>query len=399
MNLSTITHTINSKVHNVLHFLFNEPIYKPVVVTRKLIKRRKKKVKVDTTTEMSQFTNLSFLLDSLKTTFKEIKKLSCHENKNQNLIKLFGPFIFNLNQDSKDKILANKFESLVYGFPSFIINYSKADYRKDEYGDKYLNNFFMAVKNDKPSFSKKKNNCVYYTCSYNVVSFKGVPGGFVQYFEIEVNTITESVTALPMPQPITTKLAKRSKGKNKTNYGSTITSVSLTYPDFRELKDMKNPDGKSRKEIELSKKDKLEKIFYLNFNINMRREYNININVAKGDYKCSFSIPQDKWKDFFKDRIKIKTQQGNTKPIFHCVTSHMRDIGNKLVPVKTHYRGLRHFNWKGYKIAITMPGKDSVAKSSLDITGVTEDQIPKDEKKNYVEFDEYAAKINKVFGY
>lgn len=48
-------------------------------------------------------------------------------------------------------------------------------------------------------------------------------------------------------------------------------------------------------------------------------------------------------------------EAGVRKRIFHFVRPHVRSDG---VAVKAHFRGEREFNWAGYKITITVPGRD-----------------------------------------
>jgi hypothetical protein len=63
---------------------------------------------------------------------------------------------------------------------------------------------------------------------------------------------------------------------------------------------------------------------------------------------------------FFKDRDKIVTVSGRARPIFHSVMPHLRRTARGEKFVKFHFRGLRKFEWNGYRIDITVPGWDQI---------------------------------------
>ena len=68
-----------------------------------------------------------------------------------------------------------------------------------------------------------------------------------------------------------------------------------------------------------------------------------------------FGISVEQSKHLFKDRIKVKTSKGRSKPILHWVTAHQRYTGSN---VRTHLRGLKRFTWNNIKISIYLPGRD-----------------------------------------
>ncbi len=75
---------------------------------------------------------------------------------------------------------------------------------------------------------------------------------------------------------------------------------------------------------------------------------------AKRDGCCAtFSIDMLRTPYFFKGRNKTVNHNGKTKPIFHIVRTHKRKTGSL---VKTHFRGLRRFDWLGYDVTVSMPG-------------------------------------------
>ena len=94
------------------------------------------------------------------------------------------------------------------------------------------------------------------------------------------------------------------------------------------------------------------------------------IRARKNNVCAAFAIDLLRTPYFFKDRIKAKTITGRTKPIFHIVRTHPRK-NSKLV--KTHFRGLRRFNWFGHDVQISMPGYHHGASHEFDSAAIHPD--------------------------
>jgi len=80
------------------------------------------------------------------------------------------------------------------------------------------------------------------------------------------------------------------------------------------------------------------------------------IRAKKNGVQSAFSIDLLRTPYFFKDRNKTVNEDGKTKKIFHIVRTHYRNLKNKKIIVKTHFRGLRRFVWNGYDVTVSMPG-------------------------------------------
>jgi hypothetical protein len=79
-------------------------------------------------------------------------------------------------------------------------------------------------------------------------------------------------------------------------------------------------------------------------------------SVRRGDQRVTFSVEQHLTRHFFRDRDKtITTPSGSRKKIIHFVNAHNRNIGEKIVAVKAHIRGIRSFDWRGFTCSITAP--------------------------------------------
>jgi hypothetical protein len=81
------------------------------------------------------------------------------------------------------------------------------------------------------------------------------------------------------------------------------------------------------------------------------------VSVSKDDLTASFGINPRRLAYFFRDRDIIVTVNGQRKRILHYVRPHIREDGTA---VKAHFRGTREFMWAGYKVYITIPGRDHI---------------------------------------
>ena len=66
--------------------------------------------------------------------------------------------------------------------------------------------------------------------------------------------------------------------------------------------------------------------------------------------------------------------------IFHIVRAHVRKTGQK---VKFHFRGLREFIWAGYRVSITVPGRDHFIATDFDVGAI--DEYWADKKAKYLD--------------
>lgn len=72
---------------------------------------------------------------------------------------------------------------------------------------------------------------------------------------------------------------------------------------------------------------------------------------------ATFNIPMTRAPYFFRDRVKVKGETGRTAKIFHSVRPHERLMASgEKTNIKFHFRGLRSFNWNGYKVQVSVPG-------------------------------------------
>ena len=84
----------------------------------------------------------------------------------------------------------------------------------------------------------------------------------------------------------------------------------------------------------------------------------IIIRARKDHRVAAFGIDLATARPFFRDRDKLTAlaRDGKRKRIFHAVAQHLRHVrADKAVEVRSHYRGLRSFDWNGYGIHIVWP--------------------------------------------
>ena len=90
----------------------------------------------------------------------------------------------------------------------------------------------------------------------------------------------------------------------------------------------------------------------------------IRVTAVKDGMTAVFSVNIHRTAYFFQDRDIELTDDGKRKRIFHFVRPHTRHDGST---VKAHFRGENEFNWAGYQIRITVPGRDHLDIAELDL--------------------------------
>lgn len=83
-----------------------------------------------------------------------------------------------------------------------------------------------------------------------------------------------------------------------------------------------------------------------------RRENQWSVGVRKDGHRVTFSIAPEHTSAYFADRDTVVNVDGKPRKIIHFVREHQRANGSI---VKSHVRGLREFDWKGYHCCVTAP--------------------------------------------
>ena len=102
-----------------------------------------------------------------------------------------------------------------------------------------------------------------------------------------------------------------------------------------------------------------------------RAEYNtfsmIRVAVTKNHLTAVFGISPKRTSYFFQDRDITLNVNGRKQRIFHIVRPHKRVTKTGETDVHMHFRGLKEFDWAGYNVTITVPGRDHFMLSEYDV--------------------------------
>lgn len=97
-------------------------------------------------------------------------------------------------------------------------------------------------------------------------------------------------------------------------------------------------------------------LFSIVANFTVNANAGIQVSASRGKVSCVFNVDMLRTPYFFKDRDFVVNENGNKKKIFHIVKTHKRRKGFfGHIFIKTHFRGLKKFNWQGYTVAIKSP--------------------------------------------
>lgn len=158
--------------------------------------------------------------------------------------------------------------------------------------------------------------------------------------------------------------------KDRRGGTSTIHRMGWTYGLNldRELEVRDGVESKTRKRWNsLSVQGRAEIIFGITLSGYIWSSGALRVSVAKGNTKAVFCIDLLRTPYFFDEREPVYADKGHKKRIFHIVRTHKRTFQDgRETYVHSHFRGLRRFNWFGYKILITMPGKHHTPLIELD---------------------------------
>jgi len=115
----------------------------------------------------------------------------------------------------------------------------------------------------------------------------------------------------------------------------------------------------------------------------------VRVEVKKDDAVAVFGVNVRKLAYFFQDRDTTLSATGSKERVFHMVRAHER----RGQAVKFHFRGLREFDWAGYRVLITVPGRHHAMTHEIDIGSVDDYWIDKADKRKYLTGPEFGKEI------
>ena len=99
-------------------------------------------------------------------------------------------------------------------------------------------------------------------------------------------------------------------------------------------------------------------VFVWAFSVFCNASTGLRVDVEKGGVHAVFGVDMLRTPYFFADRDTTVSVGGRRKKIFHIVRTHPRTLPDgRVVYVKSHFRGERAFDWNGYAVKLSMPGK------------------------------------------
>lgn len=304
---------------------------------------------------------LGDLLDSLDHVFSDLPAIKRCDREAYSVFSKFGATVF-----SSDVLLATKLEPhVVQSMPTFGCFYSTPKGGENSDSVPFRFSYFQKMK--RPINVQPHNGAVY-RCVMTYHLHK-IP--FACQFYVGLNE-NGDVTPLKVLEP------RRYGSRGKRD----IIRMEWALPS--ELCSVAVDNGEDAEEMAKS-------IFATIANASAYRESGLTVRVRKDNLSAAFAIDVERTPYFFANREKTITENGNTKPIFHIVRGHWRaKAGGDRKWIKSHFRGVRDFVWNGYKIKISMAGRNAVGLSSLNISGV--DAL--EDGRGYIGSDELAERLD-----
>lgn len=360
-SLMNTVHTLVARIGRVMpRFLSRKsPPARRFWFTKEPPKKRAKILRGEAVDGSYSQHNLRGLLDDLDGVFKDLKKMTPKGGHSiQGAIKAFGPFVCGRNETDGVHISVTRLDGFkAYGLPTVISQFFPASYDGAGSDREIVKQYFVAVKINRVPGLPKVRGSIYYEAA-SVAFLVETKRPVSCYFYIRIDKKTGEVHPVRVPTIVTRAVGP----PNRPEY---IKHMVRQIPDFRSPRAVR--DGETAESF-------MRSMFILNWNLHAFREYGASVRVRKGDLKATFIVPENRWKYFFSERIGTTGAKGRKTPIFHAVVAHRRQTSKGESLVKTHYRGTRHFWWKGYSVEISMPGKHRLAASRFNVSATIFDK-------------------------
>lgn len=216
-------------------------------------------------------------------------------------------------------------------------------------------------------------------------------------------------TVLGEPHIKQQQLPPSSHGHRHERVGKVVTHVSFGLPQW--LIDHWN--GKKEKHPGLTIHDYAAGLFTMAYETYREAVTALLISAQKHGQRAVFAVQLQDARNMFRDRdLKAaSTPGGRLRPIFHYVREHDREVvtvapdgtdTTKIVPVRTHYRGLRDFFWNGFHVTISWPDRANTlyAKNEALLMGEHAEDVRPDERSKWLSMRQAAKRVAEaVFNY
>ena len=170
-------------------------------------------------------------------------------------------------------------------------------------------------------------------------------------------TFTYAVQVMPDGQVIPLRVLKRQRQIIHHRHGRARGTTTISHQRWG------LPDTGSDNPAEI-----IQQAFIIgaNFWSQAAEQSMIRVTATRDGLTMPFVVDALATKHVFADRDVVRDAAGNPRRIFHVVRTHRRVTGQV---VRLHFRGLRKFDWNGYQVSITVPGRDQLSLADWSVPG------------------------------
>lgn len=315
----------------------------------KIVKRRKNKV-ISSSDNFGCLYHLGNLLDQMDDYFKSISYLKKEDPSAYAIYRRIGGQV--VEENSWISIQSYLETSWLNMRPSFGMIHLSASTKKST--EDVSVKFAYYEKNEKDIYAEKFSGEIYSVKLFYLWPKKrNMNTGLVNY---KIGIKEDGSIKLLKEHYLEKVVIPRRKGKEILTYHRTKFGYSQSLKGmYQDIKD--KPEYKDQKITDVA-----ATYFCMVANAMTAAYGGMQIMATKKQNSCVFNIDMLRAPYFFKDREAVIDVNGKTKKIFHIVKGHKRKLDlNKEVFIKTHFRGLRQFAWKGYDVVIKNPKiKDTI---------------------------------------
>lgn len=309
---------------------------------------------------------LGDLLDKLDRVFDELPKLRKADPEAFDLYSKLGATI-----RSSDALTSSEIEPYtLQNLPSFGCTFSGADADNGK-NERVPFQFGYFVKETRPINVQATNGTVYRVgMTYHLKNFSVAS---VFYVAVEGNKIRPLKVCQPKRHIV-------GKGPRRSEF------MRLEWQWPTTLAEIAQDNNVSIEECACE-------IFAVVANQSYAREQGITVSVYKSGLRAVFAVDMLRTPYFFADRERVVNENGSTKKILHICRGHYRNLaGGEKKFIKPHWRGLRQFEWNGYKVKIGMADSHGLGLSSFDLAAAD----PMEDGKDMLNTKQVAKKLDEV---
>lgn len=222
-------------------------------------------------------------------------------------------------------------------------------HKKHETGDRIAPRFAFAIKQPSlpPGVEQVRGVAYQFGECYELTAGRQV-GEKPRTFWIWSWVVVKQDGSIVFPkerQKVVHHINHRRRSAGATTRSSTFSSQAWRSPALIEMRDC---EKQTQEETERF----LGSMFRQLITWWVARESQWSVGVRKDGRRVTFSIRPEQTAAYFADRNHVVNEGGKNKKIIHFVRAHQRANG---AVVKSHVRGLREFQWRGYRCAVTAP--------------------------------------------